>query len=386
MNNVFIVGCKGLPAQYGGFETFVDNLTKRKINKDIYYHVACLDDHFEDFIYNDSHCFKMKVKEKGSSRAMFADIIALKYIIEYVKNNNILNFTVLILASRIGIFYKKYEKIIHKLNGKLILNPDGFEWMRNKWNFFIKKYWKYSERKMVKYSDLIVCDSIIKKNYIDNKYKKYKKETKYIAYGADLEEVNDKDAIDFVYNFNKNKSIISNSYYLVVGRFVPENNYEIIIKEFMKSNTKKDLVIITSYENSKFYNELNNKLHFEKDKRIKFVGTVYNSLCLKLIRLNAYAYIHGHSVGGTNPSLLEAMAATKLNLLYDCAFNKEVAKNSAIYWNKENDSLKNIIDLIDYLDQDKIDNYSKLSKEIIYYNYRWEFIVDNYEKLFLEGK
>ena len=383
MIDVFIVGCKGLPAQYGGFETFVDNLTKRKINKNIKYHVACLDDHFEDFTYNDAHCFKMKVKESGAARAMFADVVALKYIIDYVKKNNIKNFIVLILATRIGYTYKKYVKIIHQLGGKLILNPDGHEWKRSKWNTFIKMYWKYSEKKMVKYSDLIVCDSKNIKNYIDSRYKKYKKNTCYIAYGANIGDEESIKAKEFVYNFNKNNNIISNEYYLVVGRFVPENNYETIIKEFMNSNTKKDLVLITSYENTKLYDELNNKLHFEKDKRIKFVGTVYDPDSINLIRKNAYAYIHGHSVGGTNPSLLEALAATKINLLYDCVFNKEVGQNSSIYWNLENNSLKNIIESCDKLGEEEINKFASIAKNVILNNYTWDFIVSSYEKLFI---
>ena len=383
MKDVFIVGSKGLPAQYGGFETFVDNLTKRKINNEIRYHVACLDNHFEDFTYNNAHCFKMEVKQAGKARAMFADIVALKYIIEYVKKNNIKDFIVLILATRIGIVFKKYVKKIHELGGKIILNPDGHEWKRSKWNRFIKAYWKYSEKKMIKYSDLIVCDSLNIKSYVDDKYKKFKKETTYIAYGAEIFNNVSDEAKEFVYNFNKNNKILPNSYYLVVGRFVPENNYETIIKEFIKSNTKKDLVIITSYQNTKLYSELNNKFNLEKDKRIKFVGTVYNEDALKLIRNNAFAYIHGHSVGGTNPSLLEALASTKLNLLYDCVFNKEVASDSAIYWNLNNDSLKSVIEKAELLSVDEINKYDNASKEVILNHYKWEFIVSSYEKLFL---
>lgn len=384
MKNVFIVGCKGLPAQYGGFETFVDNLTKRKINNEINYHVACTSNSNDDFTYNDAHCFNMNITKKGSSKALFADIEALKYIINYVKKNNINDFIVLILACRIGIVYKRYVKQIHALGGKILLNPDGHEWQRSKWNHFIKMYWKYSEKKMVKYSDLIVCDSKNIKEYIDKKYKKYHKDTTYIAYGADIDiDIND-EAKTFVYNFNKNNQIIDNSYYLLVGRFVPENNYKTIIKEFMKSSTKKDLVIITSYEKTKLYDELNNELKFEQDKRIKFVGTVYDECALKLIRKNAYAYIHGHSVGGTNPSLLEALASTKINLLYDCVFNKEVALDSAIYWNLDNDNLKNIIDRIDNLGEEEINKLDMLSKKQILERYRWDFIVSSYEELFIK--
>ena len=122
-----------------------------------------------------------------------------------------------------------------------------------------------------------------------------------------------------------------------------------MIKEFMKSNTKKDFVIITNYEKNKFYQQLNVSTNFQKDKRIKFVGTVYDQELLTKIRENAYGYIHGHEVGGTNPSLLEALATTKLNLLLGVGFNKEVAETAGIYWTKGNGSLSRLIDNTDYL-------------------------------------
>ena len=95
--------------------------------------------------------------------------------------------------------------------------------------------------------------------------------------------------------------------------------------------------------NDKFLNELENRLHFSKDKRIKFVGTVYDQELLKKIRENAYAYFHGHTVGGTNPSLIEALGSTDLNLLVNVGFNKEVAIDSALYWDREEGKLARLI-------------------------------------------
>ena len=102
----------------------------------------------------------------------------------------------------------------------------------------------------------------------------------------------------------------------------------------MNSNTKKDLVIVTGYQNNKLYHLLNNKYHFENDTRVKFVGTIYDDALLKSVRKNAFAYLHGHEVGGTNPSLLEALGSTQLNLLLNVGFNQEVGLDSCIYWGK----------------------------------------------------
>ena len=101
--------------------------------------------------------------------------------------------------------------------------------------------------------------------------------------------------------------VSKNEYYLIVGRFVPENNYETMIREFMSSNTKKDLVIVTGYQESKLYHILNNKYHLKMIKELKFVGTIYDDALLKSVRKNAFAYLHGHEVGGTNPSLIRSL-------------------------------------------------------------------------------
>ncbi|NRG30261.1 glycosyltransferase, partial [Bacillus circulans] len=179
------------------------------------------------------------------------------------------------------------------------------------------------------------------KNIINN-YKKYNPKTVFIPYGADIEKSSIEDT-EFLNKWYSKNSISVNNYYLIVGRFVPENNYELMIREFMMSNTKKDLVIITNIQQNEFYNQLKTKTNFDKDNRIKFVGTLYDSNLLKRVRENAYAYLHGHEVGGTNPSLLEAMAATKINVLLDVIFNSEVGMDGALYFSKKNGSLSKLI-------------------------------------------
>ena len=178
----------------------------------------------------------------------------------------------------------------------------------------------------------------------------------------------------------KKYGIKNDEYFLIVGRFVPENNYETMITEFMKSGTKKDLVIISNIEKNKFYYHLLEKTHFDNDERIKFVGTVYDQELLKKIREEAFAYIHGHSVGGTNPSLLEALTGTKINLLYDVEFNKEVACDYALYWNKNKDDLKNLIDQVD----NNPDIQSRFIGKSSYIESRfaWNLIIQMYEEVF----
>lgn len=382
MKNIFIIGSKGIPAKYGGFETFVDKLVSYKKEDNIKYHVSCLADNEKEFDYNGARCFNVNVKDIGSAKAVVYDIKALKMCEKYIKKNNLKNSIIYILACRIGPFLAFYKKRFEKEKIKIYLNPDGHEWKRSKWNKYIKAYWKYSERLMVKHSDLLVCDSIGIESYIKNKYDKYTPKTMFIAYGADNKESilsdDDKKLNEWYYKFNLKK----NNYYLIVGRFVPENNYETMIGEFIKSHSKKDLVIVTNVTKNKFYEKLLRTTNFSMDKRIKFVGTVYNQELLKKIRENAYAYIHGHEVGGTNPSLLEALASTNMNILLDVNFNKEVGEDAALYFNKSCNNLSLLINKIDNMNDFQIKNFSNKAKNRIRMYYSWDRIVSFYEVLF----
>lgn len=380
MKNVFIVGSKGIPANYGGFETFVEYLTKNKVSDEIKYHVACLANQKEEFEYNGARCFKVEVPNIGPAKAVYYDIAALKEVYAYVVENNIEDAIVYILACRIGPFLKKYVKLFHEKNIKVFVNPDGHEFKRAKWNWFIRKYWKLSERLMIKNADYVICDSQNIESYIQKDYKKYKPQTTYIAYGADIVDNSDEEKFT---NWSKEHSVQKNEYYLIVGRFVPENNYETMIKEFMSSNTKKDLVIVTDYQNNKLYHILDNKYHFTSDARIKFVGTIYDDSLLKSVRMNAFAYLHGHEVGGTNPSLLEALGSTKLNLLLNVGFNQEVGVDTCIYWGKEKENLMKLIEHVETFDQDYIDTLGKEAKNRILEAYSWKLIISKYEDFFL---
>lgn len=384
MKNIFIIGSKGIPAKYGGFETFVDKLVSNKICNDIQYHVSCMSNNNNEFYYKGARCFNIKTPEIGAAKAVYYDIIALRECINYIKDNSIKNSIIYILACRIGPFIGYYKCIMKKLGIKLLVNPDGHEWKRGKWNTAVKNYWRISEKLMVKNADLLVCDSQNIECYIKENYKKFKPKTIFIAYGADVEKSKLKDNDLSLINWYKEKQITTNEYYLIVGRFVPENNYETMITEFMNSKTHKNLVLITNVEHNSFYDDLKKRTDFEKDKRIKFVGTVYDEELLKKIRENAYGYIHGHEVGGTNPSLLEALATTNINILLNVGFNEEVGKEGAIYFNKDKGHLAKLINKLDEIEHEYIEKIGNIAKTRIRNHYTWEKIVSTYENVFLK--
>lgn len=397
VQHIYIVGSKSLGA-YGGYETFVYKLTEyHQHHEGIRYHIACkangdgcmdetkldgaerLND--TEFLYRNAHCFKLPVPSIGPAQAIWYDMAALRYCCRHIRDNHIEHPIVYILACRIGPFAAHFQRVIHRLGGQVFVNPDGHEWMRAKWPAPVRKYWKFSERLMVKHADLLICDSVNIEKYIQTEYAVYRPATTFIAYGSETRPSALADDDPTFTDWMAEKGLTPAGYYLVVGRFVPENNYETMIREFMRSGTDKPFALITNVS-EKFLEELRQKTGFDRDSRIRFVGTVYQPELLKKIRENAYGYFHGHEVGGTNPSLLEALGSTRLNLLLDVGFNREVAEDAALYWNKQPGDLAALIERADALSPEEIAVLGDKAKQRIADAYSWEFIAGRYAEVF----
>ena len=382
---VFLIGSKGIPANYGGFETFVEKLTRYKKSDDIRYFVSCqksINDNLDLYVYNGAICFPIRVPNIGSAKAVYYDFKSFLWSISFIEKNRIKDAVIFVCACRIGPFICLYHNKLRKLGIHLVINPDGHEWLRAKWNAVIKCYWRFSEKLCVKYSDFLVCDSKNIEIYIKNQFKEFNPKTTFIAYGSDNSKSTLSDDDSKIVDFYKKWDLKPKEYFVNIARIVPENNYETMVREFMASNTKKSFVICASLENCKYYNVLKEKLNFTNDNRVKFVDGIYDQELLKKIRENAFAYIHGHSVGGTNPSLLEALGTLDLNLLYDCGFNKEVAEEGALYWNLDIGNLAKLINEIENMSQGEIKKLSKLAKKRIANEYTWDKICTEYENVF----
>lgn len=378
--HVFLVGSKGIPAKYGGFETFVENLTARKQSEEIYYHVSCMDNEEKHFRYNGADCFNVKLPLQGAKGRILHVSRVLQLVEQWKKENPKEAAIVYILGCRIGPLLIPHAKRLKKLGVRLFVNPDGLEWKRDKWRTHEKAFLRYCEKCLVLNADLAVCDSQNIEKYILEAYPSMRGKTTYIAYGADVSPsaCSEEKLEKWLGKYGLERQ----NYYLIVGRFVPENNYETMISEFMKSKTKKPLIIISNVEKNQFYEQLKAKTRFDTDERIQFVGTVYDQELLKKIREEAFAYIHGHEVGGTNPSLLEALASTKINLLLGVGFNREVGADEALYWEK---ALGNLSGLIDFIE--KKESAEKLmqleAKKQIMERFTWRAICASYEELFI---
>ena len=381
MQHVFIIGSRGLPAQYGGFETFVDQLVSHQVSPDIQYHVACLsnDQAYYHFDYKGVDCFTIKAPKLGPARVIAYDMMAINYALKVIKKQGIKKPIFYVLGNTIGAFVAPFARKIHKMGGIFYINPDGLEWKRAKWAKLIQVYLKYSEKIMTRYADLVISDNPGIESYIKEAYPWSK--TTYIAYGTDLSPTSLTSQDRKVREFYQKWQTQEKNYYLILGRFVPENNYETAIREFMTSSSKRDLVIICNHEGNPYFEELRARTGFDQDPRVKFVGTVYDQDLLKYIRKEAFAYIHGHEVGGTNPGLLEALAQTDLNLVLGVSFNQTVAKDTAQYWTKETGDLAHLIDRVDSLED--VSEWGQRAKANMKQNFTWEKIVGEYEELFL---
>ena len=381
MKDIFIIGSRGLPAQYGGFETFVEKLISYKVSPAIRYHVACLSDEStgNHFDYKGADCFTVNPPKLGPARVIAYDMMAINYSLKLIKKEGIQSPIFYILGNTIGAFIVHFAKKIQSVGGILLVNPDGLEWKRAKWSKPVQSYLKYSEKEMTKYANLIISDNRGIETYIQNTYPWAR--TTFIAYGTDLSKTTLTAEDAPVRDWYQKWQTQEKDYYLILGRFVPENNYETAIREFMKSSTERDLVIICNHEGNAYFDELRQITGFDKDKRVKFVGTVYDQDLLKYIRNQAFAYIHGHEVGGTNPGLLEALAQTDLNLIYNVDFNHQVAQETALYWNKEDGNLSQLIDSVD--GKVSFEDLGNAAKANMKENYTWEKIVGEYEELFL---
>ena len=383
MKNIIIIGSRGYEKEYGGWETFVTNLINNYHDKDTRFYVPELNHNKKNRnveVRNGVTCPQIYVPKQGSMTMMTFAFKATLYFMKYIKKEKLENVILYTLGYRVGPLFTFIHRKLTKMGVKIVINPDGIEWKRAKWNFLVKMYLKFSEKTMINASDYVVCDSKNIEKYVKDKYKKKEGKTTFIAYGAYLKDIKDIDEKTKL--FMEKHNIKKREYYLIVGRFVPENNYELIIKEFMKSTTKKDLVIVSNVEHNKFYESLKVSTGFDKDERIKFVGPVYDQDILVRLRKNAKGYIHGHSAGGTNPSLLEALSITDVNILYNACYNMEVGEDAAVYFSNEEGSLCEQLEIIEKFKSKEQNEFGEKAKNRIKEEYTWEIVVKKYKKLF----
>jgi rhamnosyltransferase len=373
-NSLYVIGSRGYRSDYGGWETFVTNLydfwPKNRSTSLFIYGI--------NQIKNYDHTINIKVNVKkinGFAMLVYASKAFFHFLQVVRKNNSSHKLTLLVLGDRIGYLIFAYSLFLKKHGVFTIVNPDGLEYKRSKFSIFEKIFLILSEFLSIKFSNHTISDSKEIKRIVDAKYKLPHSKSSFIPYGYEHLSIYDNEIYDP--NILKQFSVNKNDYYLVVSRFVPENNLILIIKGFMVSKSKKKLLIISNKSENKYFKHILNVTNFTQDQRVIMYGPVYDKTKLYFLRKYAYSYIHGHSVGGTNPSLIESLYLTKINILYDVEFKKEVSQNNSLYF-KNYVQLKEAIENVENFDSDFIQNLHVNNLKILETNYTWNKVITDY--------
>lgn len=349
---IAIIGSRGIPAKYGGYETIAQDLGIELVKKGLDVYVTC-----------ESHGFRKNpyATYRGVNLVYFPIIESIRNLSDVILYDALsvfwatFNVDVIYMLSYTNIPLLILPKIFQKT---LLVNADGIEWKRRKHNSFLRFLLKNFESFSTRIVDSVVVDShAIGNHFKDN----YGVKTLYIPYG--IREILPLDSSILIkYNLKPQE------YYLIIARLEPENNIDYIINEFKKSGTKKTLVLMAPIKNTSF---VRNLLKLKSDK-ILFVGGIYNPALQRTFRHNCFAYIHGHEVGGTNPSLIEALSCCNIILALDVPFNREVAGDAAFYFTKDSDSLS---EKIRFLENKNCDEFVK-NRQIAYENYKTKYTVE----------
>lgn len=355
-----ILGTRGIPNAYGGFEQFAQYLS-----------VGLVQRGHKVWVYNSSyhpyresewegvriiHCTDWE-KRLGSAGQFIYDYNCLK-------DAQTRDFDVLLQLGYTSnsIWHRLWPK--RTLN---VVNMDGLEWKRSKYGRLTKRFLFLAEKWAARHGDVLVADSLGIQDYLQEKYHR---PVSYISYGAEIPSYYDNAKLE-------TWGLKPDGYFLVMARMEPENNIEMIIRGWLASGRKKPLVVIGNADNA--FGQRLCKTY--RDEQLLFVGAIYDTDVVNALRHSCTVYFHGHSVGGTNPSLLEAMACHCLIMAHDNSFNKEILGKDAGYFS----SVKDISSLLERLPDQKLVGGWKLANATKIQNrYSWDRVVDCYQKLFWE--
>ena len=354
-----IIGSRGIPNNYGGFEQLAEYLALGLTEAG--YEVTVYNPHFHPLKTSNWHgvrrilCFDPE-PVIGPAGHFIYDLLC-------ILDSRRRHFDVIL---QLGYTTNAvWNWLLHKKT-VIITNMDGMEWKRSKYSPPVKIFLRFSERWAVNNSHFLVSDSLVIRDYY---LEKYGRDSSFIAYG-----VNEPIRVDPAGLSKYNLGI--QSYILIIARFQKDNNIEMSIQGFLNSKTNRTLIIVGNSGN-RYGNYLKKK--YTSD-RIRFAGPVYNKAELDLFRFFCYFYIHGHSCGGTNPSLLEAMACGSKIMAHDNPFNRSVLKENGTYFNSA-EEIREILDKYDGVQPQELSEKAILNQAAVFKNYSWEKIISQYKDL-----
>ena len=352
-----ILGTRGIPNHYGGYEQITGYLATGLVNRG--HEVTVYNSHNHPNQANNwngvtiQHCYDPEYLLRTAGQFI--------YDLNCIRHARKANYDVWLFM---GYTSSSIWRMFFPKDSVIISNMDGVEWKRAKYARPVQYFLKHAEKWAVKHSRFHIADSPAIKTYLD---KAYSINCKFIPYGASV-PYREKDDILHEHGITKN------NYHLLIARMEPENNVEMILDGFHSSSVENKFLVIGK-TNNKYGKYLVEK--FKKEDRILFVGGLFDQEVVHTLRANSKLYFHGHSVGGTNPSLLEAMASGALIAAHDNIFNRVVLGNDAFYFTNatevkrvlENDSCKKLKNILVSRNLEKIKQH-----------YDWNLIINAYEE------
>lgn len=354
MKKISIIGTVGVPACYGGFESLVDNLLDHT-PEGVQYTVFC-----------SAKKYQTKLETYKGANLVYLDMDANgkgSIIYDYKSMKMSLDSDIMLILGVSGCMFLPF--IRRKFKGKIITNIDGLEWKRDKWKWYAKKLLHFCEKQAVRYSDVVIGDN---KGITDYVKEFYKKDAVLIAYGGDHAQKVIDDSLYEKYPFCKEK------YAVTVCRIEPENNIHQILKAFSELKDQQ-LVFVGNWQKSEYGQNLYQK--YSGFENLHLLNPIYESHEINWIRSNAYLYIHGHSAGGTNPSLVEAMNLSLPIFAFDCVYNRATTEDKCLYWKTSDDILNVLKDNISDLEAIG-STMGEVGKRL----YSWKNIADAYNSLY----
>ncbi len=358
---IAILGIRGIPNHYGGFEHISEyvsvGLAKRGHSVTVY------NSHNHPYPGNNwngvniIHCYDPEYLIGPAGQFV--------YDLNCIRDARGRNFDVILIM---GYTSSSVWGWLYPGQSAIITNMDGLEWKRSKYSKPVQKFLKYAEKLAVKHSKYYVSDSMVIKSYLA---RKYDIDSRYIPYGADLLSEQEREQL-------YPEEALKEDYFLLMARMEPENNIETILEGYNNSNSVKPFKVLGDTGN-RFGKFITHK--FQNDSRIQFKGSIFDTAKVRALQNNSYLYFHGHSVGGTNPSLLEAMASEALIAAHNNPFNQAVLSTDAFYFSNPGD-VKQLVETVQRLENEKTMVSNNLHK--IKHLFSWESVVDRYEEFALE--
>lgn len=366
---IAFVSTRGIPNNYGGFEQFAEYISVGMAQRGHEVVVYSPKFHpYQESTYKGvriKHIYSPETWMGSSVGSFFYDFASLRDALKKEDFDIIYEagYTSIIPAY-IGFNVKKRKRPI------FTTNMDGLENKRSKFSPMVRRFLDWEEKMAVKYSHYLIADNMGIHDYYKEKYGK---ESKFLAYGADIHD-------DFKAEYLEEFGLKSEEYYILIARLEPENNIVMAIEGYLhsKENGRRPLIVVGK-TNTPHGKELVEK--YGNERNVEFVGGIYDFKKLDSVRHFSKAYFHGHSVGGTNPSLLEAMAAGCFIFAHDNIFNRAVLKENAFYYPSA-DKVTEYLNRIDTIAEGSKIQYTARNIEVIRNEYSWESLIDKHEKYF----